>query len=420
MKKLVSTALVVLCCSGLFAQDFWQDRPHVNLTRKDTTLNTSFVAAEGLFAYGCDGLHNGFLNKLYFGGYLDSSYIENSASPLLPVNRFGVQTSMGIMYAHQTKDSTNTWWSLALLNRNNISGRFNDDAFRLAFQGNTRFKGQEADFSRTRFTYMSWTQLRFGYQTPQPHGSVSVSFSALVGHRYHQANIEYGKLYTDPQGIHLTGAVAGDYWSSDTANTAAFALNGFGTAVDINWTWMKPLANGGRHVVKVDLMDFGFINWNNKTIHQYVDTTVEWSGIDIAPYLLDPDYVTELPEQSDFLKTDTNSFHRSIFLPAVARATYTFWFSPRMLLEATAAMPFWSEALPFGSLTTGRRFEKIKTTLSGGIAYGGYAKVQVPLKAELYMLPHANVEIGSTNVLSLINPATMTGAGAYVKLSYSF
>lgn len=419
MKKFVTTFVVVLSCSGLFAQNFWYDHPFVNAEKKDGSMAQRFVVGEGSFAYGCDGLSNEFMTKLYQGGYMDSAFMEKSASPLLPVNRFGVHTSVGITYSQKVKDTTGESWSLSFRRRNNITGTFSDDAFRLAFQGNTRFKGEEADFSRTRFTSMSWTQLQFGYVTPQPKGTVSFSFSLLAGHKYDQADIEYGKLYTDSQGMNLTTSVAGDYWSSDTANATPFALNGVGTSVDISWIWWDLLPKGNFHIVRVDLIDFGFINWNNKTIHQYVDTSFEWSGVDVSQYFVDPNYVAELPETNEFVKSDTNEFHRSLFLPAVARGMYTRWFYvSHIMLKAQVAIPMWSEAIPYGAITTGWRADEFM--VSGGIAYGGYARLQVPLKAEIFALRQTCFEVGTTNALSLFSPDALAGGGAFVKFSYAF
>ncbi len=419
MRKLLATLLVVIVCPALFAQNFWYDYPYVNGQMRDSTWAKRFVMGEGSFAYGCDGVSNEFMTNLYQGGYMDSAFMEKSAATLLPKNRFGVQTTLGIMYSQHVKDTSGESWSLALKSKNNITGTFSDDAFRLAFQGNTRFKGEEADFSRTRFTSMSWTQLQFGYTTPQPNGTVSFAFSLLAGHRYNQADIEYGKLYTDSQGLNLTSSVSADYWSSDTANTSAFALNGIGTSVDISWIWWDLLPRGNFHMVRFDLIDFGFINWNNKTIHQYVDTSFEWSGVDVTPYFLDPNYVAELPEENDFIKSDTTEFHRSIFLPSVARAMYTRWFCvSRVMLKAQVAVPMWSEAIPYGALTTGWRADEFM--VSGGIAYGGYGRLQVPLKAEIYALRQTCLEVGTTNALSLFNPSALAAGGAFVKFSYAF
>lgn len=421
MKKLLSILLIVLCTSAVSAQNFWQDYPYLNMRKSDGTYTKSYVFTEGLFSYGCDGVNNEFLNKMYTGGFLDSSFIEKSANPLLPSNRFGVHTQIGIQYGQFVNDSSREMLNVALLNRNSITGRFSDDAFRLAFQGNTRFKGEEADFSRTRFTYMNWTQLRIGYSTPQPHGFVSFSFSLLAGHHYNQANIEYGKLYTDSQGQSLSASVGADYWSSDTANTSTYALNGFGTSVDISWLYMKELPRGNLHSFKIDLFDFGFINWNDKTIHQYVDTTFDWYGVDVTPYFIDPDYVAELPEENDFVKSDTNEFHRSIFLPALMRGTYTRTFSnARFIMKASAALPLWSEALPYGSLTGTWKSQTLKTAFTAGVAYGGYARLQVPVKLEVFALGQSCIEVGTTNALAFIAPADIAGGGAFVKLSYCF
>ena len=419
MKNLIVTFLLALSASGLFAQNFWYDNPYINFQKKDGSVANNFIITDAGFAYGCDGMNNEFVNKFYKGGYLDSAFIEKSTNALLPVNRIGAHTNLGIIYSQKTKDTSGERWSLGFRRRMNISGRFSDDAFRLAFQGNTRFKGEEADFSRTRFNSMSWTQIQFGYVTPQPQGMISFSFSLLAGHRYNQADIEYGTLYTDSQGLNITSSVSGDYWASDTSNTTAFALNGMGTSVDITYLWYEELPRGNFHSVRFDLIDFGFINWNNKTIHQTVDTSFEWSGIDVTPFFIDPNYVAQLPSESDFIKSDTGEFHRSIFLPAVARGMYTRWlYVSRVMMKVQFAVPLWSEAIPYGAVTTGWRNDDFM--VSTGIAYGGYARVQVPIKAEIFALPQSCLEIGTTNALSLFSPDALAAGGAYLKLSYSF
>lgn len=421
MKKVLTIFILVAGSCALSAQNFWQDFPHLNSRREAGPWAKSFVVAEGFANYGCDGVNNEFLNSLYKGGYLDSTFIENSTASLLPTNRFGVTTTTGITYGQNVNDSSREVFSISALRRNSITGRFSDDAFRLAFQGNTRFKGEEADFSRTRFTSMSWSELRFGYTTPHPNSVIRFSFALLVGHNYNQADVEYGKLFTDSQGLNVIGSVSGDYWSSDTANTTAFAMNGMGTSVDINWMWYDSLRSHEFQIVRVDLIDFGFINWNNNTIHRYVDTSFSWNGVDVTPYFFDPNYVAELPEENDFIKSDTTEFHRSIFLPAVARASYsqTFFYS-KLIARVTLAMPLWSEALPFGSMTASWQPKKVKMAVTGGVAYGGYARTQVPLKLEYYGIPQFSIEAGTTNALAFIDPADFAGSGAFVKLTYCF
>lgn len=417
MKRLICTVTTVVSCSLLPAQNFWQDYPYLN--RGDSAR--SFISVEGGFNFGSDGVNNEFMMDFYRGGHLDSTFIEKSTGALLPSNRFGLSTMSGITYGIELNDSTHEILTISALRRNNLTGRFSDDAFHLAFQGNTRYKGQEADFGGTRFTGMTWSQLKFGYITPHQNGGISFSFSLLAGHQYNQLDIKYGKLFTDSQGMYVDGSIGADYWSTDTTNTESMALNGWGTSVDITWLrhWMTK--NNNMAVLKFDFLDFGFINWNDKTIHRYTDTTFSYTGVDITEIFLNPNYVAELPSEDQFIKSDTAEFHRSIFLPAVIRGSYQQSFmNGRLSARCTIAMPFWSEALPFGSIIATWNSQKYKYAVSTGVAYGGYARVQVPVKVVLYMVRKTSLEIGTTNALGFISPATISGGGAYAKLSYCF
>ena len=431
-RKLVLCLLLFTGCVQYgIAQDFWRTPLALNAWSGSESAwsdsiaakRKSFVGIEGNILYGCDGMHNDFLMKMYKGGFIDSAYIEKSAETLLPSNRVGATFGTGITYGRVVNDSTREYITVSLLRRSMITGRFSDDAFRLAFQGNQRFKGEEADFGGTRFNFMSWTQLRIGYVTPKPDSKISFCFSLLAGHNYNQGNIRYGKLYTDSQGTLLHASVYADYWSSDTTNRKPFALNGWGTSVDVSWekTWKDTFGN--KKTLSFDFIDFGFINWSDRTVHRYADTSFNYYGIDISQFIINPDYVTELPEEGDFIKTDTTEFHSSVFLPAIIRGSYVQKFFKNQLgFKATCAVPLWSEALPFGSLTGTWSPGHLPVTIETGVAYGGYCGVQVPVG--IAFLPgkcnRFALQAGTSNLLGVVLPDSFSGYGFGINLSYSY
>jgi hypothetical protein len=423
MKNIFAGLFVIVLNSGLCGQDFQREGAilHRTVSTDDPWKPMKYVSVEGGLNFGSDGVNNQFLTGLYTGGFMDSTYIENTASQLLPVNRFGMQSTIGITFGIETKDTSSNMLTFSLQKRTNITGKFSDDAFRLGFQGNTQFKGEEAEFSGTRFSALSWTQLKIGYVSKESENThISVAFSGIIGNSYNEGIVHYGKLFTDSQGLFLDGSVAADYYSSDTANQSAFAVNGFGTSVDIGWNYVQKLKKGSAYY-RVEFMDFGFINWNSKTIHQYTDTTFHYSGIDISQMFINQNYVVDLPEANNFIKQDTGETSRSTFLPAVIRASYQRNSADyRVFVKATAAIPVWSYALPYGSILAGYKFQKAKLQTTAGVAYGGYARLQVPCKLQTWVIKNATIEFGTPNVLSFIKPDTFSGSGAYVKLNYCF
>jgi hypothetical protein len=180
----------------------------------------------------------------------------------------------------------------------------------------------------------------------------------------------------------------------------------------------RTLRNGADYL-RIDCQDFGFINWNNKTLHRKIDTTVYYQGVDISELILNPQINADIPKESDFIKTDSTSKYLSSYLPAVFRVSYTRVFGEKHAIKLSGSAPLWSYALPYGSLTYRYTFFKAMAMVSGGIAYGGYAKLQVPLKLYKVFRQSFIVEAGTPNVLSLVSPDIFTGNGAYFKISYT-
>jgi len=423
MKNIFAGLFVIVLSSGLFGQDFQREGAtlHRSVNVDDRWKPMKYVSVDGGLHFGSDGVSSQFITGLYTGGFMDSTYIENAASQLLPVNRFGLQSTIGITFGIETKDTSGNMITFSFQKRTNITGKFSDDAFRLGFQGNTQFKGEEAQFSGTRFSALSWTQLKIGYVSKESENTnISVAFSGIIGNNYNEGIIHYGKLFTDSQGLFLDGSVAADYYSSDTANQSLFAVNGFGTSVDIGWNYRRQLKKSSEYY-RIEFMDFGFINWNSKTIHQYTDTTFQYSGIDISQIFINQNYVLDLPEANDFIKQDTGETRRSTFLPAVIRGTYQRNSADyKLFVKITGALPIWSYALPYASIVGGYKIDVAKLQAITGIAYGGYARLQVPFKLQTWVIQNATVEVGTSNVLSCILPDKFYGSGVFVKLNYWF
>lgn len=415
---------IFLSCSSavMFAQNFTSEN-HFMASKPGydtiTGKRKMVFAVHGNLLYGSDGVNTGFLNNLYRGGFLDSAYIEETASGLLGLNRAGAHYDAGVSFGISLKDSSESMIQFSLRRRFNLSARFSDDAFRLGFQGNTQFKGEEADFSRTGFRAVSWSQLQIGYYTRETKNTyIHVAVSGIAAHTYNEAWVEYCKLFTDGLGTSLDAGAYADFYSSDTTSGSTLRVNGVGLSVDVSWMKMRALKNGTDYF-KIECQDFGFINWNSKTLHRKIDTTVYYQGIDISEMILNPQINTNLPSENDFIKNDSSSKFISTYLPAVFRASYTRVIGNKHAIKLSGSMPFWSYALPYGAITYRYTFIKAEAMVSGGIAYGGYAKLQVPLKLYKIFNEKVIVEAGTMNVLSLVSPDQFTGNGLYFKLSYT-
>jgi hypothetical protein len=381
------------------------------------------ISAYGEYAAGSDAITNSFLNALYQGQFIDSAMKAEQETKLLATNRLGVYASYGVAYSWRGNPDSLRWgFTIALRDRQSVYGKFSSDAFRLAFEGNRPFRGQTANLDNTRLTYLHWQQLQFEakYFTPDKRSTATFGFSILNGSQLQEINLSEGRLYTASDGTSLEAAAKGSYYSSDTSNTKMLSRNGSGTCFNFRFsTILGDSASRFRHSVTFAVQDLGYIRWNDQSHIYNVDTSYTFTGVDATQIILNPDDIPGLPESDSLIGTPVRG-QVITFLPLGICAGYTLatpwhWFGG-------VELRLWSyaDALPQATLFGGWLSASERWYAKGGIAWGGYAALQVPLRAGWNPGSHFSISAGTLNLLAWLAPKSTHGQGAHLNVSYAF
>lgn len=381
------------------------------------------IAFSGEYTAGSDGLTNYFVNSFYKGGFIDSSMKADQEAKLLPSNRIGGYASYSIAYNWRMDPDSGNWeFMVAYRDRQSIYGKFSSDAFRLAFEGNRPFVGQTATLDETKMTYLHWQQLQFEakFNSPDHKSDASFGFSVLNGQQLQEINIRKGSVFTAADATSIDVASSGAYMQSDTASSKLGSRNGSGSC--FNFRFNAYLGDStARYKSQFSFMvqDLGFIRWNHNSLVYSVDTNAHYTGVDASNLIVNGGTVTGLPD-SDSLIGEPEQSEIITFLPLGLRMRYTI-FTPTSWWGGIDARAWsYGDALPHITLFAGWHSKDFSFNVSGGAAWGGYARLQFPVQVGWEPCQYVALKVGTTNLAGYIVPKKTHGQGLYMNLSFAF
>lgn len=381
------------------------------------------ISFSGEYNAGSDALSNSFLNTFYQGGFIDSTTKADEENRLLPSNRIGVYASYDMAYCWRNLNDSNNWeFTIAYRDRQAIFGKFSADAFKLAFEGNRHFLGKTAVLDNTHLTNMHWQQMQFEakYFSPDKKSDAAFGFSILNGQKLQEINIRKGSVYTQSDGTAIDVASSSTYFRSDTASSNFGSSNGSGTCFNFRFnTFLGDSSSAYKSQFSFMVQDLGFIRWNNKSQIYSVDTNAHYIGVDASNVLINTGQLTGIPN-SDSVIGKTQNGQIITFLPLGVRLRYTlitptsFW--------GGIDMRAWSygDAMPHVTLFAGWHTKDFHFNVSGGAAYGGYARLQFPVQVGWEACKYFSVMAGTTNLGAYLAPKKSHGQGLFMNLSFAF
>ena len=387
-----------------------QDRLLFNIM-PDTTYRSASAAVlvNGGGSFRSNALDNLFMRKLVLGGTIGKDIKKNVEGTLRDVNRAGGSGQAGVQaYLFDSFGKKANWgWTVGASAHVDMGLTFPEDLYRIVFEGNAEFAGQEMQFDRLRSEYMLWEKISVGLFDKRTMSEVSLSL--VGGSDFYRAEVDRASLYTSQLGDTLVLDYAGDFMLS--APDGSFpAIKGVGAALDARIN--LPMADE-KGFIRIQVANLGFVNWNSGTEHYQADSTWTFQGIEVN------DLVGE-----DILNVDIPTFEDSLSYTQTAGSALTML--PGTIGLSVVRMQTNTDYLEFGVQvkTTGMSHPLVygsyhylldkSTSVFGRVSVGGYGRLRVGAGVEKYWRDwYVSVQTGDLPGLILND---LKGRGAWFTL----
>jgi hypothetical protein len=366
-----------------------------------------------------NALSSSFLRKLVYGGFIDETLKDKSQKNLRQDNIAGFRNATAMSFHHKIKDSTGYRgeWFIEAKNTILTSAYFTDDLFNIVFYGNASYEGRDAGLGR-KFRQLAINQIqggwygRFGNKNGNYHG-IGVKAGFVMGSQLGDFDLE-GKLFTAPEGkyIDLTIMASGKF--SDTANFSVFGMNGMGASASFQYQYGNETS-----VIDLEVLDIGFVSWNDQTLNIAMDTFVSYEGQDIGD--IGGGGKIDLDSLIKYTGADVGKQKASKMLYPRLRVSYFHRFNnTKWMLGLGMEYQIGLSTFPLGYAKVVYQIEKIQMSFEGNASYGKFGGFDMGLGVQKRFADRINVLAGTNSLISLFTPSTYPGFSFYAGLGFEF
>jgi len=413
---------IVLCLIAMI----WVSNAFTQQTHnffEDTIQRLNFsVGAD--FNYGSTVMTNKFSNRFLFGGTITRKMKDDTYKNLGNNNRGGgdLNYTLTAEIPFDTLfDRTGISLVVGAEFNEHVDVKFDENLFRLVFDGNKQFAGQEVDISQTNFNYYKFQRLNFGFISYKKHKGKLTREGAIVslikGEEHIAANGE-GTMTTEQYGRQIDLELDYTFNSSDTTNKGLKAFNGIGISTDLFTEFY--LKNGDKIYLGVE--DLGFVHWNKKSIEISTDSLYMYDGIVIDDiFNINDSLIDKLSKDSiiDIISTDRSKASYATALPTALHIIYTKKLNSKLVGNLGLYYKILVNYFPYIYANTTYYINPtfaVKTQL----AWGGYGKYNIGLSVAKSIKNSWQLILGTNNLEGYVVPTKAFSNSGFVGLKKYF
>lgn len=415
--KLQLTILILLgsaiSATAQFNTDFFTD-----------TTQRFNISAGADYTYGSSVMNTQFLNKFLFGGKIDREMKDNAYSKLNENNRLGGDLNYRVA-AEIPFDTLFGKTNLSLLVgvefKEHVDLSFNENFFKLIFDGNKQFAGQTTYLDVESFNYLKYQKLNVGLAHIKKNDEKIIRkglLVSLVKGEERQSAYGNGSMTTQQLGTGIDLDLKYNYHSSDTANKGFKAFNGIGFSTTIFSEFY--FKNGVK--VYMGIEDVGFIVWNKQSLNIRTNNYYNFEGVVIDNIFDINDSLTDkLSKDSlfDLIAQNKEKTSNLMYLPASFNINFTKKLSEKWKVNLGISTRALVNYFPF-IYTNAYYYFNPKFSIKTQLAYGGYGKFNVGLALAKSFNNKFDVMIGTNNIEGLLLPNMSYANSGFVGLKKYF
>ena len=347
--------------------------------------------------YASNAIGKDIVQSFFYGGFIDQNMKNSSIEHLQNINQFGLDMNAELSF--RSKGDLSKKESSPFYNHGYIvqagyhqfsSLVFSRDAFRYAFEGNSLFLGDTADFSGTRFNSMGYSKIGFGIFNRSTNNALALNVISL--NQFASGNMETASILQDSQNDTIQMDYSGGF---SFAKNGGFS-KGFGISFDVDY---RIQTNENDHAMTFQLLakNIGFILPTQMTRYA-ADSSFQYTGFNLNQ-LVQQNLLSTM-SLADTLGIEKGTEKRALLLPGFIQ------FSKLVDMQATQRIQSFYGARMFLSQNyipyffAGMHARVTKSWSTGlSASFGGFSQLKWGMYSS-FQLSRWNIGVASENLFS--------------------
>ena len=347
--------------------------------------------------YASNAIGKNIVQSFFYGGFIDQNMKNSSIERIQNINQFGLDMNAELSF--RSKGDLSKKESSPFYNHGYIvqagyhqfsSLVFSRDAFRYAFEGNSLFLGDTADFSGTRFNSMGYSKIGFGIFNRSNNNALTLNVISL--NQFASGNMETASIIQDSQNDTIQLDYSGGF---SFAKNGGFS-KGFGISFDVDY---RIQTNENDHAMTFQLLakNIGFILPTQMTRYA-ADSSFQYTGFNLNQ-LVQQNLLSTM-SLADTLGIEKGTEKRALLLPGFIQ------FSKLVDMQATQRIQSFYGARMFLSQNyipyffAGMHARVTKSWSTGlSASFGGFSQLKWGMYSS-FQLSRWNIGVASENLFS--------------------
>lgn len=367
------------------------------------TSTTAVVELAGERTDNSNSLNRNLLEKLVFGGYINSAVKESVTERLDGRNYYRGMMNPALNFT-LFPDSARFGYLFSYRYTNIADLRFSNDFFKLAFYGNASFGDQLANLSGSGYLQQTYQSLSFGLVEKKSGSFLSIGLYDGIDFR----NYSFGQTYFLTEYGNTQGETYAENMYFNTSNSefleSSNSYKPFGNGVGVGLS-ARYNFEASDHKISVSVTDLGAIYWRDIASR---DTTgeFEFSGFEFSPR--DGSTVDDVVESLvDSIIPNGKNINKWVLLPGFVQVNYVSPAKNRIFTSARAIHYYGTDYYTEVSADLNMKYGKSNFLwLTAG--FGGFDTYLLGLGTEFSVFQDGVFRIGSRQVLGFVDGSVPT------------
>jgi hypothetical protein len=347
--------------------------------------------------YASNAIGKDIVQSFFYGGFIDQNMKNSSIERLQNINQFGLDMNAELSFRSKgdlTKKESSPFYNHGYIVQAGYhqfsSIIFSRDAFRYAFEGNSLFLGDTADFSGTRFNSMGYSKIGFGIFNRSTNNALTLNVISL--NQFASGNMETASILQNSQNDTIQMDYTGGF---SFANNGGFS-KGFGISFDVDY---RIQTNENDHAMTFQLLakNIGFILPTQMTRYA-ADSSFQYTGFNLNQLV--QQNLLSMMHLADTLGIEKGTEKRALLLPGFIQ------FSKLVDMQATQRIQSFYGARMFLSQNyipyffAGMHARVTKSWSTGlSASFGGFSQLKWGMYSS-FQLSRWNIGVASENLFS--------------------